>query len=178
MHFSTQGVKYSKVCGRVIAYQVGSPSGFYTPRTKNVIDDAYIDGVSVTHGSNPRKHIWSFANALQSVEGPHGPIHICPCASSNSKMQQYIPKFVGKDYFCDSGNHNKATSVSEIYSSDPLWDGDGCSCGDNCCTFNNPPWFCKELPKSTADDIEVRICADEAANNEDSPIRLIELYAK
>ena len=178
MHFKTQGVEYSKVCGRVIGYQVGSTSGFYTPRLPNVIDNAYIEGVSVTHGSSPRKHIWSFATALQSVTGSHGPIHVCPCAISNSQMGQYIPSFVGNDYFCDSGNHATSTSVSTVYSSDPLWNGHGCSGRDACCTFNNPPWFCKQLPQPTTDDIEVRVCADEAANNEDSPIRLVELYTK
>ena len=49
MHFKTHGVEYSKVCGRVIGYQAGSPSGFSTPRVSSVIDNAYIEGVSVTH---------------------------------------------------------------------------------------------------------------------------------
>ena len=105
MHFKTQGVEYSKICGRVIGYQVGSTSGFYTLRLPSVIDNAYIEGVSITHGSTPRKHIWSFATALQSVRGSHGPIHVCPCANSDSRMGQYIPSFVGNDYLCDSGNH-------------------------------------------------------------------------
>ena len=180
MHFKSHGVQYSKVCGRVIGYQVGSTSGFYTPRQSSVIDNAYIEGVSITHGSSPaRKHIWSFATALQSVpQGPHGPIHVCPCAISNSQMGQYIPSFVGNDYFCDTGNHVASTSTTAVYKNDPLWNGHGCSGPDTCCTFNNPPWFCKELPQSTMDDIEVRVCADEAANNEDSPIRLVELYVK
>ena len=178
MHFGTQGVQYSRVCGRVIGYQIGSPSGFYTPRVSNTIDNAYVEGVSITHGSSPRKHIWSFANALQSVLGPAGPTHICPCASSQSQMKQYIPSFVGDDYFCDSGNHGTSTSVSQIYSNDPLWNGHGCTGQDKCCTFNDPPTFCKQLPQPSTDDIEVRICADEGANNEDSPIRLIELYIK
>ena len=28
------------------------------------IDSNYVDGVSLTHGSNPRQHIWTFAAAL------------------------------------------------------------------------------------------------------------------
>ena len=177
MHFSSQGVEYSKVCGRVIAYQFGTPSGFYNPRLPSIIDNVYIEGVSITHGSSLKKHIWSFANGLMSVEGYGDNRHMCPCASPNSRMQQFIPSFVGNDYFCDSGDHNTGVSLS-TYPSDPLWNGHGCSGQDSCCTFNNPPWFCKQLPDSTTDDIEVRICADEAATNEDSPIRLIELYVK
>lgn len=180
MHFKTQGVEYSKVCGRVIGYQVGTPTGFSTPRLSSAIDNVYIEGVSVTHGSSPRKHIWSFANALQSVMqvGGVGSIQVCPCATSNSQMGRYVPSFVGNDYFCDSGNHATSVNISQVYGTDPLWNGHGCSGQDTCCTFNNPPWFCKELPLSTTDDIEVRVCGDEAADNEDSPIRLVELYIK
>ena len=66
MVFDTKGVTYSKVCGRVIACQYGTPSGFYTPYSgsnSNSIEHAYLEGVSFTHGSNPRKHIWSLQMA-------------------------------------------------------------------------------------------------------------------
>ena len=52
------------------------------------------------------------------------------------------------------------------------------------CSFNNPPWFCKELPQPTTDNIEVRVCGDEGiigdpnVYNEDTPVSLIELYAQ
>ena len=36
------GRQYSRVCGRIVGYQVGSPDGFYTR------DQSYADGVSVT----------------------------------------------------------------------------------------------------------------------------------
>ncbi len=32
---------------------------------------------------------------------------------------------------------------------------------NKCCTWNNPPWFYKELPEPTTDDIEMRLCKDE-----------------
>ena len=114
MHFSSQGVEYSKVCGRVIAYQFGSPTGFRTPRLPSVIDGAYIEGVSITHGSGPRKHIWSFANALRSVGNTNGHNgQICPCHSPHSGMP--IPSFVGNDYFCDTGDHNDGYALSLIH---------------------------------------------------------------
>ena len=181
MVFQTQGVTYSKVCGRVISYQYGSPSGFYTPRSgsnSSSIDHAYLEGVSITHGSSPRKHIWSFANGLFEADGYDNNRHICPCASPNSQMQQYIPNFVGNDYFCETGATTRWV-VNQFYTpSDPLWNGSGCSGRNTCCTFNNPPWFCKQLSQSTTDDIEVRLCADQFATDEDSPIHLIELYVK
>ena len=80
--------------------------------------------------------------------------------------------------FCETGT-TRSPGVNRFYTpSDPLLNGSGCSGRNTCCTFNNPPWFCKELPASTTDDIEVRICADQSAPNEDSPIHLIELYVK
>jgi len=59
---------------------------------------------------------------------------------------------------------------------DRLWDGEGCGPSSTCCTFNNPPWFCKQLPQTTTDDMEVRICANYPINNEDIPVELIEIY--
>lgn len=181
MVFPAQGVTYSKVCGRVISYQYGSPSGFYTPfsgSNNNSINHAYIEGVSITHGSNPRKHIWSFANGLMEADGFDSNRHICPCASPNSQMRSYIPSFVGNDYFCETGATTSWRSNAFSTHNDPLWNGSGCSGRNTCCTFNKPPWFCKELSQSTNDDIEVRLCADQNANDEDSPVHLIELYVK
>jgi len=174
--YNSHGINYTKICGRIISYQYGSPSGFYTPYYPgSSIDGPYLEGVSVTHGQSPRKHIWSFANALQEAYGYESNRHICPCRP-NSTMQQYIPSFVGNDYFCDTGiRDNWSTGI--FYSDDPLWDGQGCDLQPDCCKVHSPPWFCKKLSSSTNDGIEVRICADqEAYIDEDSPIELIELY--
>ena len=175
--FLSRGIRYSKVCGRIIGFHDGSTSGFYTPRTGNDIDSAYIDGISLTHGQNPRKHVWSFANALQERLGYGSNQHICPCTNPASTMAQYIPGFVGNDYFCDAGTATTGL-VRTLYTDDPLWDGQGCGEESTCCTFNKPPWFCKTLPQPTADDIEVRVCADERYTNEDSPFQLIEIYVQ
>ena len=63
---------------------------------------------------------------------------------------------------------------------DPLWDGQGCG-SSSCCELSyppgvTPPWFCKQLPQTTTDDIEVRLCGDEGTADEDTPVELIELY--
>ena len=47
-----------------------------------------------------------------------------------------------------------------------------------CTGTNTPPWFSVELPDSTSDDIEVRICHDQDTRDEDSPIQLLELYVQ
>ena len=51
------GRQYSRVCGRVIGYQLGSTDafGFQTIRQ---LDTYYVFGVSITHGI-PRNHIWT-----------------------------------------------------------------------------------------------------------------------
>ena len=53
--FSTQGNHYSKVCGQLRGYQYHSPDGF--GQGSNNIESYYVDGVSITYSSNPRKHI-------------------------------------------------------------------------------------------------------------------------
>ena len=172
--FSPNGIAYSRVCGRVTGYQYGSTSGFHTARyPSNSIEGPYLEGVSVTHGRSPRKHVWSFANAMQDAYGYENNRHICPCRPG-SRMP--IPSFVGNDYFCDTSNPGPPRS-GVFFTNNALWDGQGCN-HPECCSFHSPPWFCKKLSYSTADDIEVRICADEGYSNEDSPIELIEIYVQ
>ena len=73
--------QYSKVCGRVIGYQFGSPSAFEMAviNSLTIINEAYLDGIGITHGS-PRNHIWSYA-AGASERNRQGCFHInCPCS--------------------------------------------------------------------------------------------------
>ena len=138
------------------------------------IDSYYLDGVSVTHGvPGSRQHIWSrFIAALSSNE-----IHTtatCPCHNSFG-----TPPYVGQDYFCETGNDNNAGWVGMFFANDPLWDGQDCGTSNTCeCTLNNPPWFCKQLPQATMDDLEVRICGNQVLSDEDTPVELIELYVR
>ena len=62
-----------------------------------------------------------------------------------------------------------------LYSSDVLWDGQGCT-ANSTCQFNNPPWFTKNLPSATTDDIELRLCTNSQLAVDDVPIEFIELY--
>ena len=171
-NFSVGGLQYSQVCGRIIGYQFGHGDAFHP--TTDSIDSYYVEGVSVTHGS-PRQHVWSFAGANDEVSTN---TLVCPCTNINNPTTNFgIPDFVGNDYFCETGVPPGTSFTSgQFYPDDPLWDGDGCGPTSTCCTFNNPPWFCKQLPQPTTDDMEVRICANKAT--EDTPITLIEIYVK
>ena len=162
--FPSNGIRYSHICGRVIGYEFGTPDALENfPPT---LESYYLDGVSITHGlPGSRQHIWSFISTTNDRRNING----CPCHSSTA-----IPSYIGQDYFCETGRDNRAG----VYS-DALWDGQACATANTCeCTFNNPPWFCKQLAQTTTDDIEVRICADQHTGNEDTLVELIELYIR
>ena len=55
VNFSSDNLPYSKVCGRIHAYYYGDP--VIIPQRKKNIDGNYVDGVSLTYGMGPRKHI-------------------------------------------------------------------------------------------------------------------------
>ena len=164
--------QYSRVCGGVRAYQVGTTNAFQG-RSSPSIDIAYVDGVSLTHGS-PRQHIWTFVSGLQESRGDIP--SVCPCTNARAPSP---PAFVGNDYFCDSGNplFMHSDSRTTVYSTDPLWDGRGCV-SSTCCTFNNPPWFYKQLSDLTTDDIEMRVCIDQDAEDENVLIEMVEIYVQ
>jgi hypothetical protein len=172
---SAHNLSYSKACGQIIAYQVGSTDAFYrTSALSNAtIDNSYVDGISLTHGNSPREHIWTFAAGAneQQQDGPF----TCPCVDDSPATP---PSFVGEDYFCETGHNSIHLPRRGQFYSDYLWDGAGCGAQSACCTFNNPPWFYKQLPQPTADDIEMRVCTDEARSTEDIAIEIIEIYVQ
>ena len=165
VELSTANIQYSTVCGRIKAYQVGRPNQFRSEM--EVIGSHYVDGVSFTHGS-PRQHIWTFAAARDEDQ-------TCNC---NGTEGDAPPAFVGQDYFCEAGSlKEENTTVGILLPDDPLWDGAGCSKAVNtCCSFNNPPWFYKQLPSSATDNIEMRVCRNAGNESEDVAIENVEVY--
>ena len=173
--FNLHGIRYTHVCGKIIGYQQKTPDAFgaYYYNRRLTIDDTYVDGISLTHGRNPRKHIWTFAAALHEVRGSY---LICPCTNIHNPATILIPPYVGSDYFCDTASESRYQYI--FFPNDPLWDGQGCGRLNTCCSFNNPPWFMKELPSSTSDDIEMRLCADQSRTDEDVNFETVELYVQ
>ena len=172
--FPVHGIEYSQVCGRIRGYQDRTPEAFYLrigyPMS---IDDSYVNGVSLTHGNLSRQHIWTFAAAGGETLPTN---NLCPCTRPSDTYTGTIPPYVGNDYFCETGERGLFRYI--FYPDDPLWDGQGCGGTSTCCSFNNPPWFCKQLPQPTTDDIELRLCADQAIDNEDTPLEMVEIYMK
>ena len=161
--------EYSRVCGRITAYQVSTPDAFHPSGS---LDGFYVDGISITHGGPPRKHIWTFAAAVDEV---HSNYYVCPCTKTNARYTGTVPTFVKNDYFCETGSRGHY-QYPRFYHEDPLWDGRGCGPNSSCCEFNSPPWFCKQLDEATTDNIELRVCS--GADDENIAIELIELFVQ
>ena len=168
--FPVSGGHYNRICGMITGYQYGQPDAFYN--TGRSIDQAYACGVSVTHGT-PRNHIWTFA-AGHSEGDTTTPLS-CPCDSTATIT---IPQFVGSDYFCESGINGPYPGQSIFHPNDPLWDGEDCLPSSTCCSLHNPPYFVKQLPTSTTDDIEARICVDDGISATNIAVELVELYVQ
>ena len=161
-------VNYSSVCGRIKAYQSGSPEAFSLKYSSN------FDGVSLTYSHNPKIHIWTFAAASQ--ETSYHPSTVCPCIDERNKNISSPPSFYGTDYFCDTAATSSSRNI--FYSDDPLWDGYGCTNSNVCCSFNNPPWFYKQLSQTINNDIDMTLCRNVNRRNEDINIELVELYVR
>ena len=180
--FSTYGVNYTKVCGRVRGYQYGDLRAFYCYIYNYTCFDPQIKtfGVALTYSNNPRKHIWTYAGG----HGEQGTSSSnCPCNNGSPYMNYTMP-FVGNDYYCESGR-GVGESGYILYSNDPLWDGQNCPGHEaTCCTSPKMPWFVKMLNETVNDDIELNVCGGGCNFNcywlsvYGTPIDLVELYIK
>ena len=98
VELSRANTRYTRACGRITAYQVGSVDGF----NHDNINSVYVDGISLTHGhgtSAGRQHIWSFAAIQRSS-----------CSNCRRNLQ---PSSVGDDYFCGVANPMWCTGSDE-----------------------------------------------------------------
>ena len=167
-----QGFNYSRVCGKIIGYQLGTMEAFAPLIAVNTgIDSHYVNGLSLTYGT-PRQHLWTFAiGVTESRTDRFG----CPCSSFSTVNTANT--FVGDHYFCDSAASQILSGSA--YPDRQIWDGIDCRENNQpCCSFNNPPWFDRELPQPTSDDIELRGCRDEIGVSESTLVSSIELYVQ
>ena len=190
-------INYSLICGRIYAYQKGVSDAFgdtythvdaylgpllYRKGTHDVtIEDSYVSGLSLTHGAiGTRKHVWTFSGANDDIPVRRLPYGSCPCINTTYTQYYQAPSYVGESYFCDTGAHTliRKYDYDRVYMDDPLWDGEGCSGSSTCCSFKNPPWFCKNLQYHTTDDLELCLCSHSEKFYEDKLISLVEIYVK
>ena len=175
VQFPSNGISYSQVCGRVTGYQYYTPDAVNDEHgsNHNNLNGYYVDGVSITRGS-PRQHVWTLmaGNFEQNV----GTDYNCPCADDST---QQVQSFVGDHYFCESGIAGQ-TRQQQLYTSDPLWDGQSCGSTESpCCNVPGIPWFHRDYGNTTTTDyIELRVCGDEGTDNEDTPVSYYEIYVQ
>ena len=155
VRYPTLGLNFTQVCGQAVGFKTGSTDGLDAIHTSRIIDNPYVDGLSITYGT-PRHHLWTYAAG-----------HNGRCLCHSGSFASPPPSFVGQHYYCD-GN-NGAWDYR-------LWDGEGCQFGSTCCDPPNLPWFHRTLNTATTDDIEVRWCRDQEASNENVGVELLELY--
>ena len=159
--YTTFGVHFTRVCGQAIGYRHHTVDGFfgYAGLGKG-IDSPYVDGLSITYDT-PRRHLWTYAAG----------VGYCPCAGDRRGQP---PSFVQDHYYCEAGN--VGGSQGRWYTADPLWDGEGCPTGNTCCDPPNLPWFNRVIDTPSTADIEMRLCQDQIAADEDFAVEQFELY--
>ena len=170
--FYSTNRQYSRVCGRAIGFQVGSPDGFNPTHDSQLT----MDGVIISHGASEH-HIWSYIAGATDRSSFHRQSN-CPCSSIAGVTPNIMQsQMIADNYYCESGNPTNSFPNNIFYPSDPLWDGEQCE-GTCCSGTKSPPWFSVQMSTLTTDRIEVRICADEPTNNEDTPIQQLEIYVQ
>ena len=173
--YPVNGQLYNEVCGKVSAFSVNVPEAFLASAGGDTtIDDAYVDGISLTHGSSPRTHIWTFAAA--DAEDPTATASVvlrtqCPCDGGTP-----APDFVQGDYFCEAGVEE--STEDGLNGDDVLWDGEDCTT-ELCCTLNTPPYFYSFLDTPTTDDIDARVMVSSSSLSYDNIVlTAVELYIR
>ncbi len=142
----------------MIGYQDGAPDAFRTLS----IDGVYVGGVSLTHGQSPLNtsgHLLMHLMRLglvapaQDLTSPTLELYLYSSVKTTSVIQE-------------ADTHMVLSSTLMIQSGMRGYQY-------TCCEFNNPPWFCKQLPQPTTDDIELRLCGNEDTNDEDTLLKLL-----
>ena len=175
--FSTYGLNYTKVCGRVRGYQYGSLDAFICDIANVVNSDCFnseirVYGVTLTYSKKPRKHIWTYTGGTEE-QGTNG--FYCPC-NNGSQYANYTAPFVGNNYYCESGRRQGSNALC---SDDPLWDGQNCPGREaTCCTSPKLPWFVRTLNETVNDDIELITCGRNSIHIYGSPLDIVEVYIK
>lgn len=167
--FSTHGVPYQRVCGMASGYLLhGLPDVFNhhgCPSCEKDINAAYLEGVSITYGA-PRNHIWSYATVVPTNDHPTTSVWQCP---SIPKKDLHTPDFVGQDYHCLLGGDREELWGNREYD----------KVAPSCCKHHaGQPWFCRELLAPTTEDIEVRLCVDQAADKENVFLEAMQIYVQ
>ena len=93
--FSTNGIRYQRVCRRARGYQKGEGLGMHGYAYNYGIDRDYVSGLSITYSNNLHQHIWAYASGRgEKISQKYS----CPCTSKVAQP----PSYVGNNYYCES----------------------------------------------------------------------------
>ena len=163
---STGGQSYTKVRGKVAAYAYRSLDAFRRlGGAGSGIDDPYVDGISITHGS-PREHVWTYAGGSTNLD------FTCPEIGNDRDITKQ-PAFVGKDYFCVVAGY-LVQQDSDRFFNVPIFTTLGNCVGD----CPDDLTFCVTLDESTSDDLELRLCTDQSKTDEDIFLKSYDFYVQ
>ena len=169
------GHDYTQVCGFARGYSFDSPDAFaaYSRTSSEPLSGNYVDGVSITYGTLPN-HLWTYAAGFTEDGG----YFACPCNTNG--VPSTIPSYIGSNYYCEAGiAGDPYTNRPGWITDDPLWDGMLCRGTEGpCCNSTSLPWFNRNMLNLTADDILIRVCSDEASDNENIGLERVEIYVK
>ena len=169
--FSTQKINYTNVCGRITAYQVGTTNAFGGKFDPTIESATLTMWMVLVSRMDPVQFNTSGHLQLLWIK-PALLIHkAVTVLVKNTTLASTAPTFIGNDYFCDAGNEEFMIGETGLHTN-PLWDGTDCLCCDN------PPWFYKQLPQPTTDDIEMRVRKDEGETNENIAIAVVNIYIR
>ena len=150
--FSSSDTTYSNVCGQAVGYATGSPDAFNRHgRNASGIDNAYLDGVSVTHGPRHAAYL-EFHSWLATTWQDH--LSSTVLVTTRIALKPPCLPSLETTIFVTATTAPHPAVPSTLLP---------CSMWLSPCT-------------STSDDIEVRLCADENVRNEGTHLRLLKLY--
>ena len=131
--FFTLGLSYSQVCGQLRGYRLGFPDAF-SPYNDTGSPKS-VDEVCILM-EHPSHMIPLLVNTSGLIRCGFGhdtlacPWTIqyasCPC-NNVRRLISAPPPYVGNDYYCETGDNDyTCCNATQLYSSDPLWDGQQC----------------------------------------------------
>lgn len=157
---------FREVMTTVIGFQRGSTDGFH-PRA---IEDAYVDGLSITAGS-PRRHIASYGVGFNEFGGCGSGKCACPCLGG-----QPAPQFMAENSWrCESGSLGSPMD-NAVFFADPLFDG--AEIDDKCAKDASADPIVTEFPPATAPEFEARLMTDEPTQGEGMALYRLELWVR
>ena len=157
--YPSNGMSYSHVCGTVRIHQQETPDGFQShndniPRNGQSVNQNYVDGVSLTHGTSPnRTHIWTHTTAIKFGDD----IYRCTICYRNK------PFYIGTDFTCTAGH----CTAWPCHINNVIWT-DRFSCAGN-------ETFYRQLSESTIDNTEMRMCREQDCSDKDILMSFVEI---